>query len=281
VHSVGGEVMSFRHLSRLLGREQRFYGIQVPPELRNGEFASSITSMARYYVAALTAFQPEGPYLLGGWSAGSTIALEMAQQLQASGRTVDLLVALDGAPFNTGAGTSPWNPRYHWKLICNFPHWVNDDLLQDFSLRTAARRVRSKLIAVARSARVAAQGESISGSLDVNSFMDTASFSDKQIEFMNSLYRSLRLYVPALYDGEVRVYKSKTEPLYHLFEIESVWSKIAPNVRVVPVRGTHITIVREPHVNEVADDMRRVLSRFRQASYFCTPNAGNYAPTRA
>src|SRR6185312_2346928 len=30
VHSVGGEVMSFRHLARLLGPDQRFYGIQAP-----------------------------------------------------------------------------------------------------------------------------------------------------------------------------------------------------------------------------------------------------------
>ena len=134
VHSVGGEVMSFRHLSNRLGPEQRFFGIQAPPELRSAEFASSIESMARYYVDELVAFQPEGPYLLGGWSAGSAIALEMAQQMRATGRTVDLLVAIDGAPPGTGAGTSPWSPTYYWKLFCNLPGWVSEDLLVDFSL---------------------------------------------------------------------------------------------------------------------------------------------------
>jgi len=66
VHSVGGEVMSFRYLANALGPDRRFYGIQAPPELRGAEFASSIESMAKYYVDELVRFQPEDPYLLGG-----------------------------------------------------------------------------------------------------------------------------------------------------------------------------------------------------------------------
>jgi len=109
---------------------------------------SSVEAMAQYYVQELTAFQPQGPYLLGGWSAGSTLALEMAQQLAASGRHVALLVALDGAPFNTGAGTSLWNPLYYGKLLWNFPRWVVDDLLEDFSMPRTVSRVRAKLAAL-------------------------------------------------------------------------------------------------------------------------------------
>ena len=42
--------------------------------------------MAAEYVAAIREIQPHGPYLLGGWSAGGLVALEMAQQLLAAGR---------------------------------------------------------------------------------------------------------------------------------------------------------------------------------------------------
>jgi hypothetical protein len=35
VHGIQGEVVSFRHLARLLGPEQGFYGIQAPPEMQN------------------------------------------------------------------------------------------------------------------------------------------------------------------------------------------------------------------------------------------------------
>ena len=51
--------------------------------------------MAAQYIAALRVVQPEGPYLLGGASFGGTVALEMAQQLQAQGQQVALLTLID------------------------------------------------------------------------------------------------------------------------------------------------------------------------------------------
>jgi pimeloyl-ACP methyl ester carboxylesterase len=119
VHSLGGEVTDFRPLVRLLGPEQKVYGIQVPIENLNAKFAASVESMARYYADTLCAFQPEGPFVLAGWSAGSIIALEVAQQLKARGREVPLLVVIDGALRNTGGGVSAWNPLYYWKLARN------------------------------------------------------------------------------------------------------------------------------------------------------------------
>jgi acyl carrier protein len=97
VHSMGGDT-HYRRLAQLLGPEQRFYGIQIPPELRTLEFTSSVEGMASRYVEELLTFQPEGPYLLGGRSAGACIALEMAQQLRSHGHEIGLLVSIDGAP---------------------------------------------------------------------------------------------------------------------------------------------------------------------------------------
>jgi phthiocerol/phenolphthiocerol synthesis type-I polyketide synthase A len=254
VHSLMGEVASFRHLARLLGPQQRFYGIQVPPDLQNEEFASSIPSMARHYVEALTAFQPEGPCLLGGWSAGSTIALEMAQQLRAAGRTVPLLVALDGAPFNTGTGTSLWNPIYYWKLARNVPRWVADDLLYDFSLSAFARRVGTKVVSLSR---VAAAGLCGLGQVHerANGFMDISHYSPTHAGFMNGLLRSLRAYVPSPFPGRVLLYKARTQPLYHLFEVERAWDKLASSVEVVLVGGTHVSMVQEPYICSVAEHL--------------------------
>ena len=66
--------------------------------------------------------------------AGAIIAVQMAQQLCARGRDVPLLVALDGAPCNTGAGLGTRDPRYFMKLTANLPHWVRDDRTSDRSL---------------------------------------------------------------------------------------------------------------------------------------------------
>jgi len=51
---------------------------------------------ARAYVAAMREIRPQGPYFIGGYSFGSVVAFEMAQQLVEAGETVGLLALLDG-----------------------------------------------------------------------------------------------------------------------------------------------------------------------------------------
>ena len=51
--------------------------------------------MASRYLEEVRRVQPEGPYLLGGWSIGGNIAFEMAQQLQSAGQEVGFLVLID------------------------------------------------------------------------------------------------------------------------------------------------------------------------------------------
>jgi thioesterase domain-containing protein len=217
VHSIGGEVESFQALARLLAPEQRFYGVQAPEAKQNAAFASSIESMARRYVDALTAFQPVGPLMLGGWSAGSTIALEMAQLLTARGRTVKLLIALEGAPPNTNSGTSLFNPIYYGKLLINLPRWMADHLKGRGSFRALLRRVRAKMAALFKTAllRLRGQRESVR---EVASYIDVSLYSPDQVGFMNALSSALRAYVPKPYAGRVLLYKARTQPLHHLLK---------------------------------------------------------------
>jgi len=62
--------MEFRHLAALLALEVKFFGTRVPTEKRNADFVSSIENIAEYYADALITHRPEGPFALGGWSAG-------------------------------------------------------------------------------------------------------------------------------------------------------------------------------------------------------------------
>jgi thioesterase domain-containing protein/ketosteroid isomerase-like protein len=63
-------------------------------EDRSARFGS-IEKMAAHYVDALREAQSKGPYLLGGWSFGGVIAIEMARQLKRNGHTVAQLVLFD------------------------------------------------------------------------------------------------------------------------------------------------------------------------------------------
>ena len=95
VHPAGGSVLGYAGLSRRLGPDQPFYGLQHPGLDSESRLYTRIEEMASDYLATLRAVQPEGPYLLGGWSFGGIVAFEMAQQLEAEGQKVALLALLD------------------------------------------------------------------------------------------------------------------------------------------------------------------------------------------
>ncbi|MCY1078721.1 non-ribosomal peptide synthetase [Archangium lansingense] len=98
VHPVGGNVLAYAELARQLGPDQPFYGLQsqgldgVQPPLE------TVEEMAACYIEVIRTVQPQGPYLLGGWSMGSVVAFEMARQLQQRGERVELLALIDPSP---------------------------------------------------------------------------------------------------------------------------------------------------------------------------------------
>ena len=95
VHGATGQVIGFHHLSRHLGEDQPFYGIQAigwdattPPYTKTRD-------MAAHYVTAMREVQPHGPYYLGGYSFGGRIAVYMANILKEAGEEVAFLALLD------------------------------------------------------------------------------------------------------------------------------------------------------------------------------------------
>jgi amino acid adenylation domain-containing protein/non-ribosomal peptide synthase protein (TIGR01720 family) len=54
-----------------------------------------IPSLATMYIEIIKRIQPDGPYYLGGWCLGGTVAYEMARQLTLAGESVDKLIMLD------------------------------------------------------------------------------------------------------------------------------------------------------------------------------------------
>ena len=264
LHSIGGDLAVFRHLVRALGPEINFYGIQAHPEKVSPDFAGSVERVAAFYVSELLAFQPQGPYILAGASLGSTVALEMAQQLEASGHRVELLISIDGSPQNTGYETRHWNPLYYWKLARNVPLWISDDLLDHFSWKEFGPRVWRRATATAKRALSAALGRGNGAVYELEGFMDLVAHSETRADFMRTLYTSFKNYVAKPYHGRVLLYQSRTEPLTHLFEVDRTWRGIAPNVEVVRVPGTHTSLIQPPHVEVIARDLKRRLAALRE-----------------
>ncbi|CBF73505.1 hypothetical protein AN7909.2 [Aspergillus nidulans FGSC A4] len=85
---------SYIHL-KALPKGRRIYALESPfleqPEL----FDLSIEEMATIFLRTIRRIQPHGPYLIGGWSAGSMYAYEVAHRLTREGETIQALIILD------------------------------------------------------------------------------------------------------------------------------------------------------------------------------------------
>ena len=95
VAGMFGNVLNLRHLAQLVGTDRRFYGLQARGLLGGAEPHRRLDEAARDYLTEVRQVQPQGPYLLGGFSGGGLTALEMARQLRAAGEEVRLLTLLD------------------------------------------------------------------------------------------------------------------------------------------------------------------------------------------
>jgi thioesterase domain-containing protein len=104
-----GDLLRFAQLNRLVGRPYCFYGIQARGANGVSRPHNSIAEMAAAYIAEIRVLRPHGPYYLIGECGAAPIAYETAQQLQARGDYVGLLVLLDAK------GSDPKTRRYFWR----------------------------------------------------------------------------------------------------------------------------------------------------------------------
>jgi phthiocerol/phenolphthiocerol synthesis type-I polyketide synthase E len=95
MHGAGGTVLMYRDLSRHLGDDQPFYGLQSPGLDGSCPPLTRVEEMASLYVEEIRRVQPHGPYFLGGYCMGGTMAFEVAQQLVGEGEPVALLALFD------------------------------------------------------------------------------------------------------------------------------------------------------------------------------------------
>ncbi len=92
VHGLGGDVFSFYRLARLLSPDQPVYGVRAVDLDGRGPPHGTVEEMARHYTREIRALQPEGPYRLGGYSAGGWIAYAVATELRSLGQQVTVLI---------------------------------------------------------------------------------------------------------------------------------------------------------------------------------------------
>lgn len=229
VHPIFGTVLPYYELAHFLGRDQPFYGLQ--PVGIDGQYPplASIEAMAAYYIKALQTVQPTGPYLIGGWSFGGLVAFEMAQQLVASGQQVALLAILDTS--------SPTNKPNFWdgyKFLFTSMQYILPFLLDYLYLLIPFTDFISQQLK-----------EQILRELSIVPMAPV---------FQANSQATLN-YLPQPYQGKVTLFKS-SEP--SITDIDSTlgWSKLCSVVEVNLVPGNHLTMLKKPHVQLLAEQLK-------------------------
>ncbi|QKY12014.1 non-ribosomal peptide synthetase [Janthinobacterium lividum] len=95
IHPGEGEIGYARALSKWIDADIPVYGLAASGFLPGERASTLVEEMAAHYLAQVRKVQPHGPYRLAGWSAGGSIAYEMANQLAGADEVVEFLGLMD------------------------------------------------------------------------------------------------------------------------------------------------------------------------------------------
>ncbi|HJR08158.1 MAG TPA: amino acid adenylation domain-containing protein [Pyrinomonadaceae bacterium] len=219
VHVGSGQVLCYLELAKQLGTDQPFYGLQdtslyMPNASDNSMPDIPIEKMAAYYIESLRAVQPEGPYLLGGWSFGGLVAYEMAVQLSERGEEVPLLFLLD-------TGT----PEFIRELGAEDDTALLGILAREMSLPVTDDELRP-LAPEAQLQHVVVEMERARLIFD-----DSLAYLRRQLEIFKSRVRVMHAYHPKPYAGRI-IFFSASET-----NLEADTMPMALNPTLDPTRG--------------------------------------------
>ncbi len=236
VHPAGGGVMCLRDLVRHLGQDQPCYGLQARGIEDDQEPFTDVTAMAAYYLQALRALQPEGPYRLGGYSMGAIVAFEMAQQLQCAGQTVALLAVLDvGAP-----GCTHLQVRVEEAQI-----------LADLAANMNIPLTYEALMALPETERLSTWVEYGRIAYALPAAMDLQ-LAQRFLQVYQANLQAIASYNPVPYSGRVILFQAQD----HGLDFAPDWEALTIGIDVYTVAGSHETLLTEPHVPALAALLR-------------------------
>jgi len=258
VHGMGGGIMwGYANLSRHLGEDQPVYAFRACDPEKIPDY-DTIEKMAGHYVADLRRFQPQGPYQIGGYCFGGTVAFEMARQLEAQGQTVRLLALMNSWPPNFGQDRMPRTLRGagHFLinlggLITRFRQWGAGGRRQFIRWKVRALKLRIVQLCSRRRAPTVPEAELA---------FDLAAVATAERELWQAHLKALNRYRPGPWSGHVTLLRTAGYPLFCSFDRSYGWSGLAGGgvtVRMVP--GWHETLMVEPHVADAARELQRHL----------------------
>jgi thioesterase domain-containing protein/acyl carrier protein len=245
VHSQTSNVLNFRALATLLGPDQPFYGLEPRGLDGKSEPYYRIEDMAAQYVDEIRRVQSEGPYHIGGVCLGGVVALEMAQQLHASGHEVALVALIDSH--------FPALPRHFQRIQKHSMFlWRVDRLIGELLARSPFEAIRHAPARIyeymRRRNKTRGNSAALAKVISANIFAEYS-------------------YVPKPYPGSLVLFWCSGWAFRAYQDTRLAWSEVAEGgleVHVVP--GNHISMMEPPNVEIVASKLSKCLEKSRSST---------------
>jgi amino acid adenylation domain-containing protein len=247
IHPIGGNILEYYPLATYLGNSRSIYGLQsqgldgLQPSLNR------IEDMASKYIQEMLTVEPDGPYLLLGYSLGGSIAFEIAQQLQAQGKQVDFLGLLD-IPAPT----------------------INIDSFRPSLLKSLPLHL-SNLWQLDRSERIKYITDRFDRRFkktDEREFMVRGLSELKSMphlfELIDRNFQADRDYRPQVYRGDVYLFRCRVQSMEYALCRDLGWSELVDgHLAVCDIPGNHHRLLKEPNIRFVAEELKSRMNAVR------------------
>ncbi len=249
IPGAGAGIPCFLSLAQALGGRLNIYGLQ-PRGLDGLRVAhSTVTAAAKSYLEAIRAVCPSGPYRLLGHSFGGWVAVEMARLLREQGADVATVVVLDSE--------APRGNRRHYTRIDLLTHLIsaiemgtertlglNAEDLAQLDNDAQLRLLRDRMVSAGAMPRDTTVS-SLQAILQVFACnLNTVYLPNTAIDADVALFQAV---LPVNADR----CKEKTDDA-------ADWNKLTRSLSVLEVPGNHMTMLRSPHVQRIAETIQKI-----------------------
>ncbi len=265
VHPMFGVVLPYLELAQHLSSNaeqfpdwgnRSFYGLQPLGLDGKSPPLNRLEAIAAYYIQAIQTVQPQGPYLLGGWSFGGMVAFEMAQQLTQAGQQIELLAMLDTpAPISSNQlslyqslkfllGTALWSTL---PFLLDYGAIATDQFQRLQPWKAWFSRWQQSAIArlIPEASRLRLLDESAIAPM---------------LRIVYAHIQATYHYVPQPYPNRITLFKAVEQPDSTGQAPNLGWDALAKDIQLHQVPGNHLSLLKQPHVQTLAERLRHSLS---------------------
>jgi amino acid adenylation domain-containing protein len=251
VHGLFGDLLSLAEVVKGIGPDQTVFGLRAHGLDGLETPLRTVEEMARAYIDEICSVQPHGPYRLLGWSAGGSIAYEIACQLEAAGEAVGLLAILDHPPAGGAAVVAAplpvrasrfaahlWRNLPYWRdVLRNADRWEKRQLLRD-RVRAARRALPRLLVRPVGPETIVHDIEATHGLEYVQEWPEF------RRRVLQTQLEGMTRYRPRAYRGQLLLFRCRRQPLLSAHDPLLGWGPYAQGgVEVIDVAGTHRSLL--------------------------------------